>query len=65
MLQKIEKDVNIQMGKTYRKVKKLLLAAGELPEGRTMRYVPYESTNVITQTLKRKAKLLKNRLMHQ
>ena len=30
-----------------------------------MRYVPYESTNVITQTPERKAKLLKNRLMHQ
>ena len=34
-------------------------------EGKTILYVPYESTNVITQTPKRKAKLLKNRLMHQ
>ena len=30
-----------------------------------MRYVSYESTNVITQTPKLKAKLLKTRLMHQ
>ena len=30
-----------------------------------MWYIPYESTNVITQTPERKAKLLKNRLMHQ
>ena len=65
MLQKNEKDVNIQMGNTYCKVKKSLLAAGELPEGRTMRYAPSESTSVITQTSKRKAKLQKNRLIHQ
>ena len=30
-----------------------------------MRYVLYESTNVITQNCERKAKLQKNRLMHQ
>ena len=37
----------------------------EKPEGKTIRYVPYESTNMITQIPIRKARLQKNRLIHQ
>ena len=57
--EKNEKDVNIQMGNTHCKDRKKSQADGELPEGRTMKYVPYKSTNVITQTPKRKAKSLR------
>ena len=56
---KNEKDFNIQIGNMYCKDGGKSRAAGKLPEGRTMQYVPYESTNVITQTPKHKAKLLK------
>ena len=47
--EKNEKDINIQMGNMYNKVRKASRVAGEFPEARAMRYVPYKATNIITQ----------------
>ena len=63
--EKNEKEANIQLGNVYKKIRKASRAAGELPEVRAMWYVPYKSTNIITQTPERRAKLQKNKLMHK
>ena len=60
--EKNEDKVNAQFGNMYCKERKASRAAGEIQKGRTMKYVPYESTGVITQSPKRFAKLQKNRL---
>ena len=49
---KDEKEVDIQMGNLYNKVRKSFRAAADLPEERAMRYVPYEGTHKIAQTPK-------------
>ena len=50
--EKNEDEINAQFGNTYCKERKASRAAGKIPEGRAMKYVPYESTGVITQSLK-------------
>ena len=49
---KDEKEVNIQIGNLYNKVKKSSRAAANLLEAQVMRYVPYEATHKIAQTHK-------------
>ena len=63
--EKNEDEVNAQFGNTYCKEREASRAAGEIQEGRAMKYLPYKSTGVITQSLKRFAQLQKNRLVHQ
>ena len=58
-VEKDEEEVKTQFGNTYCKERKSSRAAGEIPEGRAMRYVPYKNTGVITQCPKRFAKLQK------
>ena len=63
--EKNEEEVNAQLGNTYCKVRKVTRAAGEVPEGRAMKYVPFKSTGNIAPSLKRFRRLQKSRLMHQ
>ena len=63
-----EKDLEkvvIEVGNIHNKVRKSSRAAGEVPEARMMKWVPYGSTNIIKQTSKRHFQLQKNRIMHK
>ena len=63
-LEKKEEEVNAQSSNTYCEEQKASRAAGEILEGRAMKYVPYKSTSKIAPSLKRYALLQKNRLMY-
>ena len=62
---KNEDTVNVALANTYCKVRKASQAAGEYPEGRNMRYVPFKLTDNIAHTPKRFRKLQKSRMMHK
>mmetsp|Transcript_5978 Transcript_5978/g.6707 ORF Transcript_5978/g.6707 Transcript_5978/m.6707 type:complete len:227 (+) Transcript_5978:663-1343(+) len=59
--QKNEAEVNLALGNTYGKERSASRAAGNLPEGRAMKYVPYNSTGVIERSPEEFRKLQKTR----
>ena len=64
MFGKNEKEVNLALCNTYGKVRSVSQAACNLPEGRTMKYVPYNSTGVIKRSPELFCRLQKTRLLH-
>ena len=51
--QKNEAEVNLALGNTYGKERRASRAAGDLPEGRAMKYVPYNNTGLIKKISRR------------
>ena len=57
-------EVNHVLGNTYGKERTASRAAGSFPEGRAMKYVPYNSTGVIKRSPELFCQLQKTRLLH-
>ena len=57
-------EVNLALGNTYGKERTASRAAGNLPEGRAMKYVPYNSTGVKKSSPKAFCQLQKTRILH-
>ena len=64
MFQKNEEAVNLALCNTYSKMRAASRAARNLSEGRTMKYVPYNSTGVIKRSPELFCRLQKTRLLH-
>ena len=62
--EKNEAEVNLALGNMYGKERTASRAAGNLPDGRAMKYVPYNSTGVIKRSPKEFRQLQKTRLLH-
>ena len=61
---KNKEAVNLVLCNMYGKVRATSRAAPNLPEGRTMKYIPYNSTGIIRRSPELFHRLQKTRLLH-
>ena len=62
--QKNEAEVNLALCNTYGKERRVSRAAGDLPERRAMKFVPYNSTGLLKKSADEFRKLQKTRILH-